>query len=252
MAVQNVNKLRARLNKQVEMRNAGMAAPPGGGVRAPSGTAQIGGFGAALNANAETGGIRAPMATKTGGNRFADAGRGFATALGQDREQAQPAAQSRPKDPTTNVSDIAAEIMGRDSRLLQMARTRGAQKANSRGLLNSSISAGESERAMLEQVVPMASQESQQRFNRQQANRDTSNRMREAKQGFGFSRALSNQKYQQDRKLSDQEFRQNKGLSAQDFRQKLGMSRQDYRENLSLQKDTQNFTRKLSCAGGKI
>lgn len=64
--------------------------------------------------------------------------------------------------PDTSVSDRVTGLMQKNNPLMRQARTRGAQYANRRGLLNSSMGAQAGEAAALEQVVPIASQEAQQ------------------------------------------------------------------------------------------
>lgn len=95
----------------------------------------------------------------------------------------------------TNPANIAADIMSKDSRLMQAAETRGRQSANKRGLINSSMAVGASQDAVLDQVVPLASQEAQQRF---QDNSDQRN--------FGFDSILSRQDYEQTGGLAGQNY----------------------------------------------
>lgn len=109
----------------------------------------------------------------------------------------------------TDVSKIAAEMMNNDSPLMRRAETQGMQYANKRGMLNSSMAAGASTTAALDQIVPMASQESSQRH---------------------------------ARRLSYQEFEQAKDLSDQAFEHEMGLSKEQYRQNLELQERDQTFT----------
>jgi hypothetical protein len=94
---------------------------------------------------------------------------------------------------TTDVGKIAAEYAAQDSALMQRARTEGRQIANQRGLLNSSIAAQAAQNAILDRAIPMAQQESQQRF----------------------QAGLSAQEFGQAKNLSAQEFEQQKGLQEQ-------------------------------------
>lgn len=64
---------------------------------------------------------------------------------------------------TTDVSKIAADIAGKDSTIMQRARTAGLQQANSRGLLNSSMAVGAAQGEVIDQATAMASQLSDQR-----------------------------------------------------------------------------------------
>lgn len=117
----------------------------------------------------------------------------------------------------TNVSNIAADIMAEDSRLMQLAATQGRQFANRRGLMNSSMAANAAQDAVLEQVVPMASQEAGQRFQSNRANQD-----------YELSSLLSGQDYQQQRGLNQQNFGFETALSAQDYTQQRGLNEQNY------------------------
>jgi len=62
-----------------------------------------------------------------------------------------------------DVSRIAAEYASQSNPLMQRAGTAGRQFANERGLLNSSMAAQASQNAVLDRVIPMAQQTSQQR-----------------------------------------------------------------------------------------
>lgn len=70
------------------------------------------------------------------------------------------------------VDEEAARIMSQDSALMQKAKTDGLRTANSRGLLNSSMAAQASQAAVLDQVVPMASQNAGQNFDTQRSTQD--------------------------------------------------------------------------------
>lgn len=96
-----------------------------------------------------------------------------------------------------DVADIAADIASTDSTIMQRAATEGLQQANSRGLLNSSMAVGESQGAVLDRAVEMASQTSDQRH----------------------QAAMSEQEYEQAKKLSQQEGRITSKLSAQESKQ---------------------------------
>lgn len=107
----------------------------------------------------------------------------------------------------TNPANIAADLMQSDSRLMRAAETKGLQNANKRGLLNTSMAVGAAQDETLKAVVPLASQEAQQRF------QDNS-----AKQGFGFDSILSRQDYEQ---------RLDEGSQAFGFELDLEQMRQD-------------------------
>lgn len=71
-----------------------------------------------------------------------------------------------------SVAKRVGNITSEDSLLMQNAATKGRQSANRRGLINSSIAAGEAQRAILDAAVPIASQDSQQGFAQATQERD--------------------------------------------------------------------------------
>lgn len=95
----------------------------------------------------------------------------------------------------TNPANIAADLMKSDSRLMRAAEARGMQAANKRGLVNSSMAVGAAQDAVLDEVVPLASQEAQQRFENNRA-----------KQNYGFDSLLSRQGFEQDGALAGDAF----------------------------------------------
>lgn len=72
--------------------------------------------------------------------------------------QAQPVAPQPAMKPTS-VNEALGEITSRDSPLMQKAQTEGMKLANRRGLLNSSIAAGQATDAALNYAVPLAQQQ---------------------------------------------------------------------------------------------
>lgn len=83
------------------------------------------------------------------------------------------------------VAELTAEYASKDSPLMTLARTQGAQLANRRGLLNSSIASQASMDSILGVAVPMASQDSQQSLTRAENQLDRS--LQERMQGRDIS-----------------------------------------------------------------
>lgn len=135
----------------------------------------------------------------------------------------------------TDVSNIAADIMRRDSPLMRLAATRGRQEANKRGMMNSSMGANAVYDAVLDQVVPMASQESAQRF---QSNR--------AIQDYDISSRLSDQDFREDSALSAQGYQQNLGLASQAYGFQRGLNEQNYGFERGLNEQNYGFERGLA------
>lgn len=103
-----------------------------------------------------------------------------------------------------NVANVAAQMMDKDSPLMQRAAQKGQLQANQRGLLNSSMAAGASMGSALDQIVPMAGQTAGQEFQKNRAGQDyqidTSGAMRDeginnraARRDYGFQRGLNQQ-----------------------------------------------------------
>lgn len=185
------------------------------------------------------------------------------TAMGfggaQTPEPATEPAQRR--QPTTNVSKIAANMMKKDNPLMQQAATEGMQYANARGMLNSSMAANAATDAALKQVVPMASQVSEQRYGLQRDKLASDLRMREAEQGFGFEKALNeqgfdiaaklkNMDFSQEIVMSDKEFDQAMKMSDKEFEQATGMSKLEFQQDYAMQErriGTEKFLAKLDA-----
>lgn len=84
----------------------------------------------------------------------------------------EPAVGTNGEPPATPFSNfetteaVLARLMDRDSPLMRKAAATGLQHANRRGLLNSSLAGQAAQSAMLDQIVPIASQTSDQGFRR--------------------------------------------------------------------------------------
>ncbi|SKB32299.1 hypothetical protein [Sphingopyxis flava] len=67
---------------------------------------------------------------------------------------------------TDNIAGRINELTSKDSAWMRGARTEGMKQANRRGLVNSSIGIGAAQREAISAAAPIASQESQQRLQR--------------------------------------------------------------------------------------
>lgn len=90
-------------------------------------------------------------------------------------------------DATNSVEARLTRILGADSPLMQRARTKGLEVANSRGLLNSSMAAGTAMNSMIDAALPIASQDSQQ-----------------GNQRYMQGREIDNQRYMQQQEIANQ------------------------------------------------
>jgi len=91
--------------------------------------------------------------------------------------------------PGQTVQGQLDQILSSDSPLMQRAATQGAQVANSRGLLNSSMAAGAAQGAMIDRATPIASQDAQTYFQNNQSNADRD--MTDYTQRLGFEQGLA-------------------------------------------------------------
>lgn len=123
------------------------------------------------------------------------------------------------------VANQLTGILAKDSPYLQAARTRGKEYANNRGLLNSSIGAGATERSAIESALPIAQQDagvySQAGLLAQEASQQA---------------ALTNLQAAASSQLSEQESRQS--LSLENLQQEGANYRQEtelaYNEKIAL------------------
>ncbi len=141
----------------------------------------------------------------------------------------------------STVQGQLGNILGKNSGLLQQARTVGMRQAAQRGLTNSSIAANASQAAVYDKALPIAQQDAQTgatfQLNDQQYRQD----LGKAEQAYGYDKSLSAQAYNQNAQLSSQDAKQTAGLaqqkygfdsaqSLQDYLQKSGLSQQEAKQ----------------------
>jgi len=98
-----------------------------------------------------------------------------------------------------------ANILDSDSPLMQRAATQGAQAANSRGLLNSSMASQAAQGAMIDRAAPIASQDAETYFQNAQANAGREQQDYMQRLGFEQDLASAAQRYEIDSALLEQE-----------------------------------------------
>jgi len=76
---------------------------------------------------------------------------------------------------STSVTDRVKDIVSADSPLTMAARTEAAKVMNSRGLLNSTMTAGATQDSLYRAALPIASQEASQAFSGSQSELDRTN-----------------------------------------------------------------------------
>src|SRR3990167_7167591 len=99
--------------------------------------------------------------------------------------------------PEETVAGQLKTVIGADSPLIQGARTRAAQEANRRGLLNSSMALQAGEEAVHSAALPIASADAATFSNRALANQAVGNRASEFTAGAGNVAALQERAGQQ-------------------------------------------------------
>lgn len=127
-----------------------------------------------------------------------------------------------------DVAKIATGYMSQDNALMQRARAQGQRAAGQRGLLNSTMAGQGAQAAVLDVVVPMASQTAQQGYGHNLSRQGFEQGIALGEQGYVNESALSKQGFGQNSALSTQGFNQDKALSAQGFRQSADLNRQQF------------------------
>lgn len=142
---------------------------------------------------------------------------GFGSSMTAALQQQEPRAPALDAPVEDSVVKHLDGILAKDSPLMERARTRGFQIANSRGLLNSSISAGAAMGEMIDRATPIAQQEASQGFGQNQQRREFEEGARE--RGFQASETAAERAQRLEEQRQSQEF--TAGESAADRAQRL-------------------------------
>lgn len=148
--------------------------------------------------------------------------------------------------PQVNPADLANQymmsILGADSPYIQSARQAGLEAANSRGLLNSSIAAGASQRAAVDAAMPMFQNAYQLNAQREQNNfQRTQNAMNLGMQLVG---QRENNAFQGNQNELQRTYEANQNQLDRNLKQKL-QSDSVYQQNWL---QSQDFTRQFNAA----
>ena len=138
------------------------------------------------------------------------------------------------------------KILSSNSPLLQRAKTRAAQAANSRGLLNSSMGVQAGEEAVLTTAMPMAQQDASTYANQGLVNQGAQNQFSTAANKYNTDSAMSQQQFGQNFQLSDQQYGQQTGTGAYRGQGLIGANLQS---QLALQKGQQDFSASEAALG---
>jgi hypothetical protein len=104
-----------------------------------------------------------------------------------------------------SMAGQVAKLASKDSALNRMAATEGLKAANRRGLLNSSMAVGAAQDAVLQNVMPIASQDAAQAYGKNQAARAFE---------YGMTAQEQGQRFQTGERLGAQEFQTGENVAA--------------------------------------
>ena len=138
------------------------------------------------------------------------------------------------------------KILSSGSPLLERAKTRAAQAANSRGLLNSSMGVQAGEEAVLTTAMPMAQQDASTYANQGLVNQGVQNQFSTAANKYGTDSAMNKQQFGQNFQLQEQQFGQQTGTGAYTGKGLIGTNLES---QLALQKGQQDFSASESALG---
>lgn len=144
-----------------------------------------------------------------------------------------------------DVASIAQDYMKQDSLLMQQSQAQGRQLAAERGMLNSTLAGTAGMAAMLEHIVPMASQSAQQNYGRNLSNQEAHQASALSKQDAGEQGILAEQAFHQNQDLSRQDYQQTSSLSRQDYEQTAALSSQEWQQQKDLAAQKYTFDRGL-------
>lgn len=150
------------------------------------------------------------------------------------------------------VGQVAAHMMKRDSPLMAKARADGVAFANGRGLGNTSLAGASSQSAVLDQIVPMASQTASQEF---QKNVDGANYTRGrglAEQASGLRRAEMKDDYGYSRGLAGQGSELRRAEMKDDYGYSRDLAGQGSELRRSEMKDDYGYSRGLAGQGSEL
>ena len=160
-----------------------------------------------------------------------------------------PALQAPTMGNVSSDSTVAGQmdkILSSSSPLLQRAKTRAAQAANSRGLLNSSMGVQAGEEAVLTTAMPMAQQDAATYANQGLVNQGAQNQFSTAANKYGTDSAMNKQQFGQNFQLQEQQFGQQTGTGAYGGKGLIGTNLQS---QLALQKGQQDFSASEAALG---
>ncbi len=169
-------------------------------------------------------------------------------------------------DASATVAGQFNNITAKGSPLMDMAETSAAQKANARGLLNSSIAVGEGQKAAYSAALPIAQQDAAtfaragefnagqsnqtSQFNAGQTNQALGQQAQAGTQGFLNSQKITADQQAQEAQFAQQTKLQKTEIEAQAERQREQLEQQtalqDAANKFTLTRDAQQFQNRLT------
>lgn len=133
-------------------------------------------------------------------------------------------------------------LLSEGSKYLDLARSKAAQTANSRGFLNSTMAAGAGERAAIDAALPIASQDASTYHNQSLTNQNASNQSRQYNAGNNQQMTLANMQSQnQANQFTAGQEQQNSQFNAQQSNaaQEFTASQKNAMEQANMQSENQ-------------
>lgn len=165
----------------------------------------------------------------------------------------QATAQQWTPDKQATVAGQFTDLTAKGSPLMDMAETGALQRANARGLLNSSIAVGEGQKAAFGAALPIAQQDAQtfaragefnagqanqvSQFNAGQANQATGQQAQAGTQGF-----LNSQRITADQQAQERQFGQQTAMQTRDIEAAAQRQREQLDQQTALQRSANEFT----------
>lgn len=137
------------------------------------------------------------------------------------------------------------QMLASDSPLMQQAATMGNQRANQRGLLNSSMASQAAQGAMIDRATPFAQQDASTYFQNSQANTDRQQQEYMTNLNYQNQRGLNQQQYGFQRGLNEQNYGFDMGRMQQQFNNE--MQRMGYAYELDQRNVPQNYAANISA-----
>lgn len=135
--------------------------------------------------------------------------------------------------PTDTVSGQMTTLLDQNSDYMKSAKTSALQGMNSKGLINSSMAVGASQKAAIDSALPIAQQDAQTYYDKSKFNTSAENTFLQNQQAFDMNKAL---KEQEQRLILDRmNYEQINKVSFANLENELAMLKDNNAANLQMQ-----------------